>query len=361
MTQPLSTAQVSKALACPAEAPPITTALVCPRCAHQVHLRGEAYCCEGCEAEYPQHAGIPDLRVFDDPYLSREDDRQRTNIVLAALDDHNLQSLLEHYWSYSDITPVALRAKYIQSVARGRQRAARLVKAIESGVFRQAQMPRRVLEIGSGAGGFLAAASTEFAEVVGIDIAMRWLHLSRRRFLDEQLAAPPLVCCCAEKLPFPDASFDLVVATAVLEFVHDPGQVLAECARVLSPEGTMIVSAVNRYSLSPEPHVGLWGVGFLPRRAQARYVRWRRAASYEHVRLLSYGELRRLARRHFPRQTFVNQDLDDRSLAHLSWTMRSLIRTYRLANRLPLVSWLLRRCGPGWEAMFQKPHTEGVS
>jgi ubiquinone/menaquinone biosynthesis C-methylase UbiE len=44
----------------------------------------------------------------------------------------------------------------------------------------------------------------------------------------------------AEKLPFPEASFDTVVSTLVLCSVEDPDQVAAEIARVLRPEGRLL-------------------------------------------------------------------------------------------------------------------------
>jgi ubiquinone/menaquinone biosynthesis C-methylase UbiE len=41
----------------------------------------------------------------------------------------------------------------------------------------------------------------------------------------------------AEKLPFPDGSFDTVVATMILCSAEEPERVLAEIARVLKPDG----------------------------------------------------------------------------------------------------------------------------
>jgi SAM-dependent methyltransferase len=43
--------------------------------------------------------------------------------------------------------------------------------------------------------------------------------------------------CDAHDLPFPDASFDAVISTAVLEHVLDPERVVAEMRRVLRPRG----------------------------------------------------------------------------------------------------------------------------
>ena len=41
-------------------------------------------------------------------------------------------------------------------------------------------------------------------------------------------------------LPFESASLDAVVASSVLEYVHEPVAVLRECARVLRPGGTVL-------------------------------------------------------------------------------------------------------------------------
>ena len=52
-----------------------------------------------------------------------------------------------------------------------------------------------------------------------------------------------------EDLPFESQSLDLVVLPHVLEFAHDPHQVLREVDRVLIPEGRLIVTGMNPLSL----------------------------------------------------------------------------------------------------------------
>jgi SAM-dependent methyltransferase len=52
-----------------------------------------------------------------------------------------------------------------------------------------------------------------------------------------------------EELPFDTRSLDLVVLPHVLEFAHDPHQVLREVDRVLRPEGRLIVTGFNPVSL----------------------------------------------------------------------------------------------------------------
>lgn len=61
-------------------------------------------------------------------------------------------------------------------------------------------------------------------------------------------AAIALVCEF-DALPFPDASIDLVALPHSLEFAHDPHQMLREVARVLRPEGRVVITGFNPASL----------------------------------------------------------------------------------------------------------------
>jgi SAM-dependent methyltransferase len=64
------------------------------------------------------------------------------------------------------------------------------------------------------------------------------------------------VCC--DELPFDSGSLDLVVLPHVLEFAASPHQIIREVERVLRPEGNLIISGFNPFSL--------WGL----RRAMGR-------------------------------------------------------------------------------------------
>jgi SAM-dependent methyltransferase len=327
-----------------------TLEFVCPLCRGDLAVEGDAYACPACDREYPLLGGIPDFRVFPDPFLSVEDDRERTSRILDVLERHTLPSLLEFYWSLSDITPAELRPKYVQSALHGESRARRLWRLLPEP---HGTAPR-VLEIGSGTGNFLAVAVAG-ASVVGTDIAMRWLHVSRRRFLDRGLPVPPLVCCCAEYLPFRDAHFDRVVSAATLEFVRDPEQALGEAARVLRSGGSMLVNTANRYSPACDPYSHLRGVGCLPRRWQSCYVRWRNGACYEHTRPLSLGEFRSLARRHFAQSEIAPADVDEATLRAQPARVRTAVSAYRAATRLPFVRGIAARVAPQWDALLERP------
>ncbi len=67
-----------------------------------------------------------------------------------------------------------------------------------------------------------------------------------------------------EEMPFDSQSIDLLVLPHVLEFAHDPHEVLREAERVLRPEGRLIVSGFNPASL--------WGARQLLRGPFARFL-----------------------------------------------------------------------------------------
>ncbi len=71
---------------------------------------------------------------------------------------------------------------------------------------------------------------------------------------------------CCDELPFDSDSLDLVVLPHVLEFADNPHQILREVERVLRPEGSLVISGFNPYSL--------WGMKRALGRKQ-KYYPWR--------------------------------------------------------------------------------------
>ena len=335
-----------------AVAAPPAARLVCPHCRGSLREDPSGAACLSCARRYPRQHGLLDLRVLPDPYLSPEEDGARADAVVAALDRFSLPELLEHYWSLSDTTPVALRSTFVQAALRAPMRARSLLARMEEDGVPLARS--RLLDVGSGTGGFLAEAHGRVAERAGVDIAMRWLQVSRRRFRDRGQPVPSLACAGAEHLPFEDGAFDVVVSTATLEFTRDVDRVLAECARVLRPGGRAYLTAVNRYSLGPEPHVRLWGVGWLPRAWQAPYVRRRGRGDFSNVRLLSFRDLARGAARHFAVREFHPPRIPEDLRGTFSAVQRLGARVYEAAAGVGALRPLLRWVGPEWEVTLTK-------
>jgi len=144
---------------------------------------------------------------------------------------------------------------------------------------------KRVLDVACGEGYGSALLGSAAAEVTGVDIDAATLaharaaYADRRnvRFVEGSAAAPPL----------PDACVDAVVSFETIEHLDAPDQpaMLAEFARVLTPDGIVVLSSPNR----PE------------------YSDARRYVNPFHRHELDRDELAHLLAPHFPAQRWHRQ------------------------------------------------------
>jgi demethylmenaquinone methyltransferase / 2-methoxy-6-polyprenyl-1,4-benzoquinol methylase len=110
--------------------------------------------------------------------------------------------------------------------------------------------PDLVLDVASGpAGVAIQLADRGAGRVVGIDLTLDMLRQGRRNVARRSLAERvQLVAGRAERMPFPDATFDALTFTYLLRYVDDPEATLAELARVVKPGG----AAANLEFLLPQ-------------------------------------------------------------------------------------------------------------
>ena len=104
---------------------------------------------------------------------------------------------------------------------------------------------RRILDVGCGAGSLLETLRDRGAIVTGIDKSAGMLGLARRRLGDD---ADLHVAELGSPLPFPDDTFDDVIASLVLHYLEDWGPALTELRRVLKPGGRLIVSVDHPFA-----------------------------------------------------------------------------------------------------------------
>ncbi len=91
---------------------------------------------------------------------------------------------------------------------------------------------RRTLDVGCGSSRLLGTLPEGS---VGLDVLMPKLRRARR-------FGRPLVQASASRLPFPDGTFDCVVASQLIELVPPEEDALGEMSRVVRPGGRLILS-----------------------------------------------------------------------------------------------------------------------
>lgn len=149
-------------------------------------------------------------------------------------------------------------------LSRGYSRAAPLYDALASHLYvagirqllPQLRVPRgaAILDVGSGTGVNLLEAARWFAParlLCGVDIAPGMVAVAQAKAAS--LGVPALFSVGdAERLDYPDGTFDLVICNSVLHWFKDRAAALREMLRVLRPGGQLALIC------AAEPGFGEW-------------------------------------------------------------------------------------------------------
>ncbi|MCB1022445.1 MAG: class I SAM-dependent methyltransferase [Bryobacterales bacterium] len=269
--------------------------LRCPRCKGALILDPgppveagqkpqQALLCDPCRAEYPVRCDIPDLRLAPSPEISFEEDLQIAEALAKHEPHETFEELVDRFYEMRPPARPELRTAHLTHFEVEEEQALAAFSRFDPtdrGPY---------LDLGCGMGRYLATAAPTGREAIGVDAALYQLVLARK-LLGGESRRVQLVAANAEALPFADGGFTAATATDLLEHVPEPQKVLAELGRVLDDGARVVLTTPNRFSLTPEPHVGIWGLGFRSRPSAERLVREKLGIDYSSIRPFSYGRL----------------------------------------------------------------------
>ena len=140
----------------------------------------------------------------------------------------------------------------------------------------------RVLDAGCGNGDYARLALQDGARVWAFDLSEEMVAATGRRLSAAGLQAEELQVASVLQIPYPDASFDVVLCFAVIDHVPDEQRPAAvgELVRVLKPGGTLYINTPNKYAYT-------WRAGHWLMRRLGRFPEGK-------IRWLSPGELQAL-------------------------------------------------------------------
>jgi len=111
-----------------------------------------------------------------------------------------------------------------------------------------------VLEVACGPGIGLGALASRARRLVAGDYDLTCLGVCRSHYGTRV----PLLRLDAQRLPFPDGSFDLVIMFEAIYYLPDPERFFGEARRILRPGGRLLLALPNRdwpgFAPSPESH-----------------------------------------------------------------------------------------------------------
>jgi ubiquinone/menaquinone biosynthesis C-methylase UbiE len=109
----------------------------------------------------------------------------------------------------------------------------------------------RVLEVACGRGGFVRELAQSGAWATGCDFSFSALRVARQRASDvKYISGAAFVHGDAQRLPFADDSFDLIVSCETIEHVPDVRSAIVEMHRVTRPGGKLYLTTPNYANLT---------------------------------------------------------------------------------------------------------------
>jgi 2-polyprenyl-3-methyl-5-hydroxy-6-metoxy-1,4-benzoquinol methylase len=182
---------------------------------------------------------------------------------------------------------------------------------------------RMHLDVGCGMGFELAASSKSYfgANVIGLDLSPHYLAMTRLQLAEQGVGGVNLACgniCDGWPIPIERYDVGYISMEGVLEHIKDVDAFFQTMMRIESFPLVIHLTVPYRWTLQPESHFNVRGVGFMPRFLQDRYVAMRLGElNIDHVELYTKRSLRKTLEQYFtPESIMIELNDDELRKAH---------------------------------------------
>lgn len=127
-----------------------------------------------------------------------------------------------------------------------------VIDTLEKSALKKALAGRsyeKALDVGIGNGRLLPIYAPHVAQVTGMDISAEQLERATEAARELNIPFSTVLCQEASRIEVDDASFDLIICSRVLQHVYNWRESIAEFARILKPNGELVLLTYNRYSI----------------------------------------------------------------------------------------------------------------
>ncbi len=206
----------------------------------------------------------------------------RTLVDAIPNDDAQLNTDLERLEAIKKARSQRAAAYFRRNAARWDEIRALYVdeREVERAVLDRlpGQTVRDLLDVGTGTGRVLELLAPRAAHAIGVDRSREMLAVARVKLDNAGLRNCELRHADMYQLPLPAGSADVVTLHQVLHYGESPAAAIAEAARVLRPNGRLIVADFAAHDLDRlrDEHAHRW-LGF----READMEAWLRAAGLE--------------------------------------------------------------------------------
>jgi len=332
--------------------------ICCPICRSRGHLNQSSWRCAECGRSYPRYAQIVDFRVTSSRedlsfahFETARDEKERVTRALGMAANATFAEMVDKYFREFPTSPAIERGEK-GTLLGAESNAQEMLFQMRQTVPIAELAARRgsiFLETGCGAAGLTGILAKDFSSVIALDADLDRMVLAQKHCEELGLSNVVLLCAFGESLPLAADVVDFIACIEVLEHATSQPDLLSEMRRILRPGGQLYLTTPNRFTAGSEPHVNLWGLGWLPRRFMDSYVRLRLGLPYIGKRNLSFWELRRMMKISFGADFCFRRPLRSRYTVHA--------RVANLLLSIPVLASVVRLVVAGYHVSASKPAT----